>query len=390
MSDALGGTSGGTYASVSGPSLMAAAQANQAEQGAIGQASQIAAQSTQSAIGALMSNYTTSMDLVNPIAYNGNAAGAQLNYMLGLQPYNPGAAPTAPVAPTLQTAEGQITQAQLDQYIQANTNTNGIAPGAGQQQAYIYSGAGANSASGMAPGSAMTGIDASGSHNYTGATGFEQDPSIVAAATQALAQNQLTTDQTNYNTANTAYQQQNQLYNQNEALYNQYNSLGPANAGTVSNIISNLPGYQFNLNQGIGAIQNAASASGQLNSGNLLEGLNNYAQGTASQYYGNYMSNLQQIAGLGANATSNAVSTTNNTGIQAASALSSLGTNQANSALASGQASASSYLNPAANQQVIGSYLGGGTSNAAGLLGAASSLGTTAIPSTSLLGQLGL
>jgi hypothetical protein len=42
------------------------------------------------------------------------------------------------------------------------------------------------------------------------------------------------------------------------------------------------PGYQFRLQQGLGAVQNSAAARGMLHSGNTLAGLNDYAQGFAS------------------------------------------------------------------------------------------------------------
>jgi hypothetical protein len=49
----------------------------------------------------------------------------------------------------------------------------------------------------------------------------------------------------------------------------------------------NYPGYQFGLQQGEGAIQNAAAAKGGLESGNTMEALNNYAQNSAQQDYSN-------------------------------------------------------------------------------------------------------
>lgn len=69
------------------------------------------------------------------------------------------------------------------------------------------------------------------------------------------------------------------------------------------------PGYAFRLSEGIKALQNSATATG-LMTGNTLEGINNYAQGAASQEYQNafnryqtqYGTNLntqQSIAGLG-------------------------------------------------------------------------------------------
>lgn len=47
------------------------------------------------------------------------------------------------------------------------------------------------------------------------------------------------------------------------------------------------PGYQFGLQQGLGAIQNSAAAKGVLRGGGTLKGLNDYAQNFAAQNYGN-------------------------------------------------------------------------------------------------------
>ena len=51
------------------------------------------------------------------------------------------------------------------------------------------------------------------------------------------------------------------------------------------------PGYQFQLQQGENAIQNAAAARGGLLSGRTLADLNTYAQGTASTNYQNTFNN---------------------------------------------------------------------------------------------------
>ena len=367
--DALGGTSGGQYASVSGPSLDAAAMANMSQQGAIQASQQIAGQSLQSGIGALMDQYKSSVGLNMPTTAAGYGATAQENYMLGLNQYNPGAAPVAPTAPTLASVQAGITPQQINAYIQQNTTSNGIAAGPGQQQALIYSGVGGNSNIGMAPGSQMQNIDALGAHGYS-VNEFQNNPDIQSAVSQYLANQQMPAAQATYDAANTAYGVQNQTYGIQEGLYNQYQAQGPATAADVGNIITNQPGFQANMTQGVNAIQNAASASGMLNSGNLLEQLNQFGQGQATNYFNQYMGNLKNMAGAGQAATNNSTNASNQTGQAAAGLQSQYGTNSANAALTAGQASASSYLNPAANQQVIGSYLGGGSSNGLGLIGA--------------------
>lgn len=84
------------------------------------------------------------------------------------------------------------------------------------------------------------------------------------------------------------------------------------------------PGYNFQLQQGIGAIQNSAAAHGGVVGGNTLKALNQFGQGVANQDYYNYgntqqanylndyaaqaqaqqqkFNNLQTIAGSGQNA----------------------------------------------------------------------------------------
>jgi uncharacterized protein YcbK (DUF882 family) len=70
------------------------------------------------------------------------------------------------------------------------------------------------------------------------------------------------------------------------------------------------PAYQFDLNQGLQAIQRSAAAKGGLMSGGTLKSLNDYAQGQASNEYQNsynrFMNNqntqfnrLASLAGLG-------------------------------------------------------------------------------------------
>jgi hypothetical protein len=83
------------------------------------------------------------------------------------------------------------------------------------------------------------------------------------------------------------------------------------------------PGYQFQLSQGINALQNSAAARGGLLSTGTAKNLNNYAQGVASTNYQNTYNNalqayntnlsaqnqtfnqLYSTTGLGANATAN-------------------------------------------------------------------------------------
>jgi hypothetical protein len=84
---------------------------------------------------------------------------------------------------------------------------------------------------------------------------------------------------------------------------------------SVADLKTNLaPNYQFQLDQGLGALKNQANLTGGLYSGNTLKGINDYAQNYAGnayqQAFNNYTANqsnifnrLASIAGLGQTAT---------------------------------------------------------------------------------------
>ena len=67
--------------------------------------------------------------------------------------------------------------------------------------------------------------------------------------------------------------------------------------------IQNLPGYQFQLNQGVQAIDRSAASRGLLNSGATGKALAQYGQGLAQSYAGQYTQGLQDIANRGEGAT---------------------------------------------------------------------------------------
>lgn len=71
----------------------------------------------------------------------------------------------------------------------------------------------------------------------------------------------------------------------------------------VNQQVANLPGYQFNMDQGVQAIDRSAAASGLLNSGNTGIALQTYGQGLASNYFNQYMQYLQGVTSTGTPAT---------------------------------------------------------------------------------------
>lgn len=66
-----------------------------------------------------------------------------------------------------------------------------------------------------------------------------------------------------------------------------------------NSILQNLPGYQFQLQQGQQAAQRDLASRGLLNSGAALKSLTQYGQGLASNYADKYASGLSGLAGLG-------------------------------------------------------------------------------------------
>jgi hypothetical protein len=59
------------------------------------------------------------------------------------------------------------------------------------------------------------------------------------------------------------------------------------------------PGYQFRLSQGQESIQNLLASRGGLKSGGAMKALEQFAQGTASQEFGNQVGYLQNLSNMG-------------------------------------------------------------------------------------------
>lgn len=128
----------------------------------------------------------------------------------------------------------------------------------------------------------------------------------------------------------------------------------------------NTPGYQFATQQGTQAIDRQASANGSLYTPNTLASVGQYVTGAASQNYNNYISQLFNAAGMGAQG---------NTAISQAQQ--STGANISQLQAAQGSANASGA---AASNGVLSNLLGslGGSSGVGGLLNQL--LGSSATP----------
>lgn len=145
------------------------------------------------------------------------------------------------------------------------------------------------------------------------------------------------------------------------------------------------PGYQFQLNQGLQALQNSAAAKGGLLSGNTAQALEQYGQGLASTNYqqtynnalGSYQNAYNQFQQNQANQF-NRLSALSGTGQVAAGQLNSQGqaaaTNVGNISLTSGQ-------------QIGNDIQNAGAATASGYVGQANSLGGAIGGATNSIGQ---
>jgi hypothetical protein len=86
-------------------------------------------------------------------------------------------------------------------------------------------------------------------------------------------------------------------------------SLSSLADGSFMNNWQQDPGYQFRMNEGMKAINNASAARGMSNSGATMKALANYGQNQASNEYNNVYNrnytNLSNLANMGFNASSN-------------------------------------------------------------------------------------
>lgn len=90
------------------------------------------------------------------------------------------------------------------------------------------------------------------------------------------------------------------------------------------------PGYQWALSQGENAVTTNKATNELLRSGSAMEGLNNYAQGAASQDFNNWWNQQYDVANLGKSAEGVAAGVADNSSSIAQQA----GTNAANSTIA--------------------------------------------------------
>lgn len=192
---------------------------------------------------------------------------------------------------------------------------------------------------------------------------LQYDAAGNAADQQAnSARNALNAQMQMFNTIN----DQNQPWRQaGQGALDQIQSMNPQFTHTFNadDLKSNLaPNYQFQLDQGLGALKNAGNLQTGLISGNTLKGINDYAQNFAGNSYqqafnnynaqqSNIFNRLSSIAGLGQTANQ----TTANAGTAAAG-------NAGNAMMAGGAAQAAGSIGQA-------NAISGGLNNAASWYG---------------------
>lgn len=301
-------------------------------------AGEMASRSIGQAISVINNQYNRAAKQIQPYTQEGVQALNQLNQYLQLDPYNPGKAPEAPVAPTLSDYKNMVSTSERNAYINQNTYFPDQSPGPGNWwHNQVYQGPGAHDTN--------VGGEAEKFHpndDLGSLRDFYNDPNIINAVDDTLANDQLKNP---YSALNVQYKMDKQNYdsdleNWNYAndQYNKYAAEGKFTTQQINDKISNLPGYQAQLGQGIDAIQKSASSQGYLGSGRVLKELNQFGQNTLSTFYGNTLSQLASLAGMGQSSAQSLSGATQNQGNSIGQQFNNLGTNQANSALASGNA----------------------------------------------------
>ncbi len=378
-----GGQTGGSV--VAGPAPWAAQLASQYQVNAANEAAAAAERATKDAIANMNKMYQQARYDVQPYRTTGVAALNQLNQYLQLPAYNPGPAPNAPKEFTVDSIMKSLTNKQINEYLNNNVTPTSVNSAAGRAQGWAYTGYGADDAALNAR--IKADWESAPKHGqafskYPGSPGMLAIPTaindtwlngaqairagggvnygILDLARRGAAQEIYDQGLEGYNTEKEAYERNLAEYNQNKSMYDKYSSEGPFTTQQITDRITQLPGYQAQLEQGVDALSKQASSRGYLGSGRLLKELNQYGQNTLSTFYGNELNRLSQLAGAGQQAATTSGQSALGTGQVNAGLYSQLGDTKANAALASGNALAQAIL--AANQQykIIGQQDTGG------------------------------
>jgi len=144
---------------------------------------------------------------------------------------------------------------------------------------------------------------------------------------------------------------------------------------SIEQRFQNDPGYQFQLQQGLNAVQNNALAKGQGYSPSMATSLQDYGSGLASQNFDTYrtglantftqyQNQLQNLAGMGATASGGGATLAQQTSQGVNQNQTNLGTGQANINQATGQGLSNNYMNSASGQSNLSMAQGSNLANA--------------------------
>lgn len=97
----------------------------------------------------------------------------------------------------------------------------------------------------------------------------------------------------------------------------------------ISQQLTQMPGYQFQLSEGLDATKRQAAAMGLGLSGNTLQALNKYSQGLASTSYQNQLANLLAPINIGQASAANQAANVGQVGTNMANIYGAQGANQA-------------------------------------------------------------
>ncbi len=196
---------------------------------------------------------------------------------------------------------------------------------------------------------------------------------ITSQGAQSAAQTQANAATSNEANVLAAGRQASQMdlnaINSANAPLQDYVNLGNTSTGTLGNLLTgqnsgqmlqalqNMPGYQFQLKQGLEAAQNGFAARGLGSSGAAMKGAADYASGLANQNYQNFFNNNLSTAQLGAGAAGTQSQNIANLNQAGANALMGSSTNAASLGMAGAAAAAS-------GQAAAANALGNGIANA--------------------------
>jgi hypothetical protein len=215
-------------------------------------------------------------------------------------------------------------------------------------------------------GTALSGSSgAIGSLLGTGAQMYGQQN--AAEAIEQANNGAITNQQNTLGNIQNIYGQQKQTGNQ--AMSALSGALGTNGQAPDYSGFMNMPGYSFAVQQGTQTAERQAAAMGNAGNSGTAAMIGNQITGTAMQDYNTYIGQLQNAAGLGAQANQGLAGNTYSTGANISQLMSNTGAAQAGMYTGMGQTAASA-LNGSGVAGSIGSSLAGGIGN---ILGGSSS-----------------